>query len=198
MGSACSDSRHEAAMAKNIVIFSDGTGQEGGVRAEQRMSNIYKLYRACRVAPDTAIDPREQVAFYDPGLGTETSATGWTGRCAACKSSLRPFPGAASRPTSPTVTNSSSIITSRAIASFSSGSVAARTRCAVSATCSCFAACRPAGDAPLPQFRKADRDIAEKAVVHCAGARRGPPARNIRRRALRAGAALPREIRLRA
>lgn len=68
-----------AAMPKNIVIFSDGTGQDGGVRAEQLMSNIYKLYRACRVAPDTAIDPREQVAFYDPGLGTETTATGLTG-----------------------------------------------------------------------------------------------------------------------
>lgn len=64
-------------MPKNIVIFSDGTGQDGGVRPEQRMSNIYKMYRACRVAPDTAIDPREQVALYDPGLGTDTSATGW-------------------------------------------------------------------------------------------------------------------------
>ena len=49
------------------------------MRAEQRMSNIYKLYRACRVAPDTAIDPHEQVSFYDPGLGTETTGTGWTG-----------------------------------------------------------------------------------------------------------------------
>jgi len=66
-------------LAKNIVIFSDGTGQDGGVRAEQRMSNIYKMYRASRVSPETAIDPRDQVAFYDPGLGTETTATGMTG-----------------------------------------------------------------------------------------------------------------------
>lgn len=66
-------------MAKNIIIFSDGTGQDGGVRAEQRMSNIYKMYRACRVGPETTIDPRDQVAFYDPGLGTETTATGMTG-----------------------------------------------------------------------------------------------------------------------
>ncbi len=65
-------------MSKNIVIFSDGTGQEGGVRAEQHLSNVYKLYRVSRVGPDNAIDPSKQVAFYDPGLGTETSATGWT------------------------------------------------------------------------------------------------------------------------
>lgn len=65
-------------MPKNIVVFSDGTGQDGGVRPEQRWSNIYKMYRASRVGPDSAIDPREQVVFYDPGLGTEGSATGWT------------------------------------------------------------------------------------------------------------------------
>lgn len=66
-------------MPKNIVVFSDGTGQDGGVRAEQRLSNVYKLYRVCRPGPDSAIDPRDQVAFYDPGLGTEGSATARTG-----------------------------------------------------------------------------------------------------------------------
>lgn len=66
-------------MLKNIVIFSDGTGQDGGVRTEQHWSNIYKLYRSSRVGPETPIDAAEQVTFYDPGLGTETSATGWTG-----------------------------------------------------------------------------------------------------------------------
>lgn len=66
-------------MPKNIVIFSDGTGQDGGVRPEQHWSNIYKLYRSSRVGPETPIDAAEQVTFYDPGLGTETSATGWTG-----------------------------------------------------------------------------------------------------------------------
>ncbi|WP_041864900.1 DUF2235 domain-containing protein [Sphingomonas sp. MM-1] len=65
-------------MPKNIVIFSDGTGQDGGVRPEQRLSNIYKMYRAARPGPDSQIDPRLQVAFYDPGLGTDTSATGIT------------------------------------------------------------------------------------------------------------------------
>jgi uncharacterized protein (DUF2235 family) len=60
-------------MAKNILIFSDGTGQAGGLRPDQRLSNIYKLYRATRVGPDNCIDPDKQVAFYDSGLGTAES-----------------------------------------------------------------------------------------------------------------------------
>ena len=55
---------------RNIVIFSDGTGQRGGVNFDEERTNVYKLYRATRVAPDSAIDPDEQIAFYDPGLGT--------------------------------------------------------------------------------------------------------------------------------
>ena len=35
-------------MAKNILIFSDGTGQVGGLRPDERRSNIYKLFRATR------------------------------------------------------------------------------------------------------------------------------------------------------
>lgn len=62
-------------MAKNILIYSDGTGQDGGVRPEQRVSNIYKMYRASRTAPDNQIDPADQVSFYDPGLGTDIGAT---------------------------------------------------------------------------------------------------------------------------
>lgn len=57
-------------MAKNILIFSDGTGQAGGIRPEQRLSNIYKLYRATRVGPENSINPDEQTAFYDAGLGS--------------------------------------------------------------------------------------------------------------------------------
>lgn len=57
-------------MAKNILIFSDGTGQAGGVRPDQRLSNIYKMYRATRIGPDSIIDPASQIAFYDPGLGS--------------------------------------------------------------------------------------------------------------------------------
>lgn len=65
-------------MARNIVVFSDGTGQDGNVRPEQRLSNIYKLYRAARIGPDSPIDPAEQVAYYDPGLGTDADAHGGT------------------------------------------------------------------------------------------------------------------------
>ena len=57
-------------MPKNILIFADGTGQVGGVRPDQQLSNIYKLFRATRVGPDSPLDPKQQVAYYDPGLGT--------------------------------------------------------------------------------------------------------------------------------
>ena len=56
-------------MPKNILIFSDGTGQMGGQRPDQRLSNIYKMYRAMRPGSDSSIKPSEQYAFYDPGLG---------------------------------------------------------------------------------------------------------------------------------
>jgi uncharacterized protein (DUF2235 family) len=62
-------------MSKNVVVYSDGTGQDGGVRPEQRISNVYKLYHASRTSPDNPIDAHEQVAFYDPGLGTDIGAT---------------------------------------------------------------------------------------------------------------------------
>jgi len=57
-------------LAKNILIFSDGTGQAGGVSFDENRSNIYKLYRATRVGPDSCIDPKEQIAYYDQGLGS--------------------------------------------------------------------------------------------------------------------------------
>ncbi len=47
--------------AKNIVILSDGTGQEGG---EGPPTNVYKLYQML-------LDRHpEQIAYYDRGLGT--------------------------------------------------------------------------------------------------------------------------------
>jgi uncharacterized protein (DUF2235 family) len=55
---------------KNIVIYSDGTGQRGGLLFDERRSNIYKLYRATRCGPDSTVNPAEQLTFYDPGLGT--------------------------------------------------------------------------------------------------------------------------------
>lgn len=63
-------------MAKNVLIFSDGTGQAGGHSLEERRSNIYKLYRATRVGPDSPIDPSEQVAYYDAGLGSRPPGGG--------------------------------------------------------------------------------------------------------------------------
>lgn len=60
----------EAMRPRNIIIYSDGTGQRGGLYFDEERTNIYKLYRATRVAPDSAINPDHQIAFYDPGLGT--------------------------------------------------------------------------------------------------------------------------------
>lgn len=67
-------------MAKNVVIYSDGTGQAGGFRFDEDRSNVYKLYRATRCGPDSSIDPREQVAFYDVGLGSQADGANIVGR----------------------------------------------------------------------------------------------------------------------
>lgn len=64
-------------MSKNILIFSDGTGQFGGLKPDQRLSNIYKLYRASRPGVDAQINPSDQVAFYDAGLGTGEGGANW-------------------------------------------------------------------------------------------------------------------------
>ena len=48
-------------MPKNVLIFSDGTGQAGGLRFDENRTNIYQLFRATRCGPDSSIDPREQV-----------------------------------------------------------------------------------------------------------------------------------------
>ncbi|UTD25545.1 DUF2235 domain-containing protein [Bradyrhizobium sp. WD16] len=68
-----------AVAGRNIVVFSDGTGQRGGVFFDETRTNIYKLYRAARSAPDTAIPPDRQLAFYDPGLGTQPEGGSFTG-----------------------------------------------------------------------------------------------------------------------
>ena len=48
-------------MGKNIVVFSDGTGQEG---ATDHNTNVYKLF-------NLIVDrSRRQISFYDRGLGT--------------------------------------------------------------------------------------------------------------------------------
>ena len=43
-------------MSKNILIFSDGTGQAGGLLVDENRSNVYKLHRGTRVGPDSMID----------------------------------------------------------------------------------------------------------------------------------------------
>lgn len=48
-------------MPKNIVVFSDGTGQEGGKGAN---TNIYKIFN---MIEDRTLN---QISFYDRGLGT--------------------------------------------------------------------------------------------------------------------------------
>lgn len=48
-------------MPKNIVVFSDGTGQEGG---EGNNTNVYKLFNMVEDRTEN------QITFYDRGLGT--------------------------------------------------------------------------------------------------------------------------------
>jgi uncharacterized protein (DUF2235 family) len=62
-------------MPKNIVIFSDGTGQGASGPGKAGGTNVYKLYLATR-----SVDPARQTAFYDPGLGSDpdTDGLGWT------------------------------------------------------------------------------------------------------------------------
>lgn len=64
-------------MSKNIIIFSDGTGQAGGLIPDEAQTNVYKLYRATRCGPDSSVDPSEQLAFYDPGLGSNADGGGF-------------------------------------------------------------------------------------------------------------------------
>ncbi len=49
-------------MSKNIVVFSDGTAQEGGVGVN---SNVYRLFNMIEDRTE------RQIAFYDRGVGTD-------------------------------------------------------------------------------------------------------------------------------
>jgi len=57
-------------MGRNILIFADGTGNEGGLLPDESRTNIYSLFRATRIGPESPIDPAQQLAFYVPGVGT--------------------------------------------------------------------------------------------------------------------------------
>lgn len=56
---------------KNIVVCCDGTGNE----ISENISNVLKLYRVLRKTGKT--EP-QQVAFYDPGVGTLARPNPWT------------------------------------------------------------------------------------------------------------------------
>lgn len=56
---------------KNIVVCCDGTGNE----ISENISNVLKLYRVLRKTDKT--EP-QQVAFYDPGVGTLARPNPWT------------------------------------------------------------------------------------------------------------------------
>ena len=60
-------------MPRNVLIFADGTGNEGGLIPDESRTNVYKLYRATRTGPDSNIDPNRQIAFYIRGVGTPTA-----------------------------------------------------------------------------------------------------------------------------
>ena len=165
-------------MSKNIVIYSDGTGQDGGVRPEQRMSNIYKMFRATRPGPDSLINPEEQVAFYDPGLGTDTSAVGLTSIRRNLTKLLSSVTG---RGITTNIADCYEFIVNHHqpgdriwLFGFSRGAYTAR--CIANVLMLCGVPTKlPEGE--LPRFRLRVREIAERAVIrvyeHGAGHERG-------------------------
>ncbi len=52
--------------ARNIVLFSDGTGNSSGKLFK---TNVWRMYEAVDLGPISTSD-REQIAFYDDGVGT--------------------------------------------------------------------------------------------------------------------------------
>nr|WP_198148512.1 DUF2235 domain-containing protein [Sphingomonas sp. Y57] len=153
-------------MAKNILIYSDGTGQDGGVRPEQRMSNIFKMFRATRPGPDCAVDPRDQVAFYDPGLGTDTSATGLT---SLRRGLTKILSSATGRGITTNIADCYEFIINHYrpgdriwLFGFSRGAYTAR--CVANVLMLCGVPTKvPEGE--LPRFRRRIREIAERAVI---------------------------------
>lgn len=54
--------------AKNIVLFSDGTGNSSGKLFK---TNVWRMYEAVDLGPSPP-DRRDQIAYYDNGIGTST------------------------------------------------------------------------------------------------------------------------------
>jgi uncharacterized protein (DUF2235 family) len=152
-------------MAKNIVVFSDGTGQDGGVRPEQHVSNVYKMYRVCKVGPESGIDPSEQVAFYDPGLGTDIGATALTAPVRFVQKMAASLSG---RGITANIADCYRFIINHYepddrifLIGFSRG--AYTVRCVANLLMYCGVPTR-GKDGPLLRFRKTTRDIAREAV----------------------------------
>ena len=56
-------------MYKNIILFSDGTGNSSGKSAK---TNVWRVYQAVDLTdPKVPTEPR-QFAFYDNGVGTSS------------------------------------------------------------------------------------------------------------------------------
>lgn len=152
-------------MPKNIVVYSDGTGQDGGVRPEQRISNVYKLYWASRNHPANAIEPSQQVAFYDAGLGTDIGATALTAPVRFVQKLLGSVTGQGIKRN---IADCYEFIVNHYepgdriyLIGFSRG--AYTVRCVANLLMLCGVPTRaPTG--PLMRFRKAVRDIADEAV----------------------------------
>ena len=155
-------------MAKNVVIFSDGTGQAGGVRPDQRLSNVYKIFRAARVGPDNSITPGEQVAFYDPGLGTDEDCTALT---RAWRFVSKLLSAATGRGITRNITDCYEAILNLYepgdrifLFGFSRGAYTAR--CVAGVLRLCGIPTRGADGKELPRFRSETRAIADEAVRH--------------------------------
>jgi uncharacterized protein (DUF2235 family) len=57
-------------MGRNIVLFSDGTGNKGGTGSNTNVFNLYNAIKGGRQKPGE----RKQIAFYDNGVGTSSHA----------------------------------------------------------------------------------------------------------------------------
>ncbi|MDF2119102.1 DUF2235 domain-containing protein, partial [Roseiarcaceae bacterium H3SJ34-1] len=153
-------------MPKNIVIFSDGTGQDGGNRPEQVLSNVYKMYRVCRSGPDSSIRPNEQIAFYDAGLGTDIGVSGAT----SFIRNYRKLKGSVlGRGITLNIADCYEFLINHYkpgdrifMVGFSRGAYTVRSLANLIRLCG-IPTKTPHG--PLPRFRKATRDIAEEAVT---------------------------------
>jgi uncharacterized protein (DUF2235 family) len=154
-------------MGKNILIFADGTGQAGGVRPDQRLSNVYKLYRACRTGPDSVIDPDRQIAFYDAGLGTDDDAAGAPTRLV--RSLRKTLASVTGRGITRNITDCYEHVLNNYepgdrvfLFGFSRGAYTAR--CIANLLELCGVPTRGEGGGPLPRHKPETREIAAKAV----------------------------------